>query len=84
MFVLSAEIVVEARVVKLADFAVLEIGHFDMKLVVSFVLASFETVVKLVVTSALAAVKLAVMELEGSENLVEYTVVEADPDKLVQ
>ena len=39
VFVLSAEIVVEAYVGKLADFAVLEIGHFDMKLAVSFVLA---------------------------------------------
>ena len=28
--------------------------------------------------------KLVVMELGGSENLVEYTVAEADPDKLVQ
>ena len=44
-----------------------------MKLAVTDVLAS-EAAVKLVV----------VMELEGSENLVEYIVAEADPDKLVQ
>ena len=54
VFVLSAEIVVEAYVLQLADFAVLEIGHSDMKLAVSFVLASFETVVKLAVIVVLA------------------------------
>ena len=39
VFVLYAEIVVEACVVKLVDLAVLEIGHSDMKLAASFALA---------------------------------------------